>query len=151
MNMIHISTHPDYRAIQSIANPAEVSMQVRLNRLMNEWFAVFRAENDVHIVFCERLTHGAGIIQQFLWTKQRHSPATRLQNRMPFYYINVCFRKQEGRCYKMSSGSHVLTSFILPSIQLFDHKKKKRCFRLYSPALLARCEQAVIQYKVRDQ
>lgn len=50
--MIPITTHLDSKAFQIIADSCKIAVEVIFNRLIDEGLPVFRAKNNVQIVFC---------------------------------------------------------------------------------------------------
>jgi hypothetical protein len=63
MYMVGITTYDEYLTIQVIANATQIGVQLALHRRVYQRLSVLGAENDVQIVFYERLSHAIGFVR----------------------------------------------------------------------------------------
>ena len=57
MDMVGISSYFYWLAFQAFAYSCKTTMKFRFKRWVNEWFPVFGAKNEVHVIFHKWLSH----------------------------------------------------------------------------------------------
>lgn len=58
VDMVDIAADLNHGALEFVANAAEVGVEFRLHRCFDPWPTAFGAEDDVNVIFYERLSHG---------------------------------------------------------------------------------------------